>query len=64
MAKIEGTKGICRLCFEPVWDDENYIVSKNKFYYHKKCSDSVNDLDEWEEKHRNPRRDFDDTKAN
>ncbi|MGG4106700.1 hypothetical protein AAXB25_22640 [Paenibacillus lautus] len=63
MPKIEGAKGICRLCFDPVWEDQNFIVSNSKFYYHNNCADSVKDLDKWEEKHRNPRRDLDDTKA-
>lgn len=64
MPKIEGAKGICRLCFDPVWEDQNFVVSKSNFYYHKNCAGRVPDLNKWEELHRNPRRDLDGTKAN
>lgn len=64
MPKIEGTKGICRLCFEPVWVDQDFIISKSKLYYHGSCTKRVPDLNEWEDKHIIPRRDLDDTKAN
>lgn len=64
MPKIEGSKGICRLCFEPVWADQDFVISESKFYYHSGCANKVPDLKKWEDKHRNPRRDLDGTKAN
>lgn len=51
MPKIEGAKGICRMCFEPVWADEKYATSQNGFHYHKACADGVKDLEKWEKEH-------------
>ncbi len=49
---IEGAKGICRLCFEPAWEDQKLVVSGSKYYYHENCVKWVPDLDQWEEKHK------------
>lgn len=28
MPKIEGAKTICRLCFDPIWEDQKFVVRR------------------------------------
>ena len=55
---ITGAIGICRMCFEPVWESEDSVVSrKSGFYYHSDCAVKVADVEVWERKFRNALRD-------
>lgn len=42
--------GICRICFEPIFDNENYTRGdKTRYPYHDTCIEEVDDIDGWEE---------------
>jgi len=37
--QMEGYCGICRICFEPVKNEDGVTVGEGKKYYHKKCTE-------------------------